>query len=62
MEWLVSLVGVGLVMAALRDLFHTLWHPTRHGVSPPWGWGTSRPPQAGFAWSRRWKLWSASPS
>ncbi|ASQ99034.1 potassium channel family protein [Streptomyces sp. 11-1-2] len=31
MEWLVSLVGVGLVMAALRDLFHTLWHPTRHG-------------------------------
>ncbi|MEU5644447.1 potassium channel family protein [Streptomyces milbemycinicus] len=31
MEWLVSLIGVGLVMAALRDLFHTLWHPTRHG-------------------------------
>lgn len=31
MEWLVSLLGVGLVMAALRDLFHTLWHPTRHG-------------------------------
>ncbi|WP_153182601.1 potassium channel family protein, partial [Streptomyces sp. E2N166] len=34
MEWLVSLVGAGLVMAALRDLFHTLWHPTRRrGVS-----------------------------
>ncbi|MFK4106310.1 potassium channel family protein [Streptomyces sp. NPDC019531] len=31
MEWLVSLVGAGLVMAVLRDLFHTLWHPTRHG-------------------------------
>ncbi|GAA3367924.1 hypothetical protein GCM10020367_64680 [Streptomyces sannanensis] len=31
MKWLVSLLGVGLVMAALRDLFHTLWHPTRHG-------------------------------
>ncbi|WP_155056079.1 potassium channel family protein [Streptomyces blattellae] len=31
MEWLVSLAGAGLVMAALRDLFHTLWHPTRHG-------------------------------
>lgn len=30
MEWLVSLAGAGLVMAALRDLFHTLWHPTRH--------------------------------
>ncbi|KUL22201.1 potassium channel family protein [Streptomyces regalis] len=31
MEWLVSLVGAGLVMISLRDLFHTLWHPTRHG-------------------------------
>ncbi|MER5998238.1 potassium channel family protein [Nonomuraea angiospora] len=31
MEWLVSLLGAALIMAALRDLFHTLWHPTRHG-------------------------------
>jgi hypothetical protein len=31
MEWLISLAGAGLVMAALRDLFHTLWHPTRRG-------------------------------
>ncbi|QFG21262.1 potassium channel family protein [Actinomadura sp. WMMB 499] len=31
MEWVVSLVGVALIMATLRDLFHTLWHPTRHG-------------------------------
>ncbi|MEQ4721780.1 potassium channel family protein [Nonomuraea sp. B19D2] len=31
MDWLVSLVGAGVIMAALRDLFHTLWHPTRHG-------------------------------
>ncbi|KUO06264.1 potassium channel family protein [Streptomyces caeruleatus] len=31
MEWLVSLFGAGLVMVSLRDLFHTLWHPTRHG-------------------------------
>ncbi|MGW6788468.1 potassium channel family protein [Streptomyces chartreusis] len=31
MRWLVSLVGAGLVMVSLRDLFHTLWHPTRHG-------------------------------
>ncbi|KOU57479.1 Ion transport 2 domain protein [Streptomyces sp. MMG1533] len=30
MDWVVSLAGAGLVMAALRDLFHTLWHPTRH--------------------------------
>jgi hypothetical protein len=31
MEWLVSLLGAGLIMITLRDLFHTLWHPTRHG-------------------------------
>jgi hypothetical protein len=31
MDWLISLVGAGVIMAALRDLFHTLWHPTRHG-------------------------------
>ncbi|MER6852617.1 potassium channel family protein [Streptomyces flaveolus] len=31
MEWLVSLAGAGLVMVTLRDLFHTIWHPTRHG-------------------------------
>ncbi|MGW2618975.1 potassium channel family protein [Streptomyces sp. NPDC001500] len=31
MKWWVSLVGAGLVLFALRDLFHTLWHPTRHG-------------------------------
>ncbi|QKW48629.1 potassium channel family protein [Streptomyces buecherae] len=31
MKWLVSLCGAGLVLFALRDLFHTLWHPTRHG-------------------------------
>ncbi|MFF3688050.1 potassium channel family protein [Streptomyces sp. NPDC002187] len=31
MKWLVSLIGAALVMIALRDLFHTLWHPTRRG-------------------------------
>ncbi|MFI6034967.1 potassium channel family protein [Streptomyces sp. NPDC051315] len=31
MKWLVSLIGAGLVLITLRDLFHTLWHPTRHG-------------------------------
>lgn len=31
MEWVVSLVGVVLILATLRDLFHTIWHPTRHG-------------------------------
>ncbi|MEU2912755.1 potassium channel family protein [Streptomyces massasporeus] len=31
MKWLISLAGTGLVMLTLRDLFHTLWHPTRHG-------------------------------
>ncbi|MFC4494685.1 potassium channel family protein [Streptomyces ovatisporus] len=31
MGWLISLTGVALVLGALRDLFHTLWHPTRRG-------------------------------
>ncbi|ELS58398.1 potassium channel family protein [Streptomyces viridochromogenes] len=31
MEWLVTLIGAALVLIILRDLFHTLWHPTRHG-------------------------------
>ncbi|WP_030177169.1 potassium channel family protein [Spirillospora albida] len=31
MYGLVSLLGAGLVMATLRELFHTIWHPTRRG-------------------------------
>ncbi|MEO3811541.1 potassium channel family protein [Sphaerisporangium sp. B11E5] len=31
MTWLVTLLGAALVMAILRDVFHTIWHPTRHG-------------------------------
>lgn len=31
MEWLVTLIGAALVLIILRDVFHTLWHPTRHG-------------------------------
>ncbi|KUL22300.1 potassium channel family protein [Streptomyces regalis] len=31
MEGLISLVGAVVVMVILRDVFHTLWHPTRHG-------------------------------
>ncbi|MFE9634043.1 potassium channel family protein [Streptomyces sp. NPDC006463] len=31
MEWLVSVAGAALVLFILRDVFHTLWHPTRHG-------------------------------
>ncbi|MFI8825407.1 potassium channel family protein [Streptomyces sp. NPDC053431] len=31
MTWLLSLVGGALVLFILRDVFHTLWHPTRHG-------------------------------
>ncbi|MBC2906642.1 potassium channel family protein [Streptomyces cupreus] len=27
----ISLVGAVVVMVILRDVFHTLWHPTRHG-------------------------------
>ncbi|OAH10374.1 potassium channel family protein [Streptomyces jeddahensis] len=31
MKWLITLVGAVVVMTILRDVFHTLWHPTRHG-------------------------------
>ncbi|NBM14513.1 potassium channel family protein [Streptomyces sp. GC420] len=36
MNWLITLAGAGLVMVILRDLFHTLWHPTRHGGLSKW--------------------------
>ncbi|MER7407888.1 potassium channel family protein [Streptomyces sp. NPDC000070] len=31
MDWLVTLTGAAVVLLILRDVFHTLWHPTRHG-------------------------------
>ncbi|MFD7782052.1 potassium channel family protein [Streptomyces nojiriensis] len=31
MDWLVTVTGAALVLLILRDVFHTLWHPTRHG-------------------------------
>ncbi|MFH9740847.1 potassium channel family protein [Streptomyces roseolus] len=31
MAWLVTASGALLVLVILRDVFHTLWHPTRHG-------------------------------
>ncbi|MFI9155802.1 potassium channel family protein [Streptomyces sp. NPDC053367] len=31
MTWLPTVAGMGLVLGTLRDVFHTLWHPTRHG-------------------------------
>ncbi|MFI8193306.1 potassium channel family protein [Streptomyces sp. NPDC085946] len=31
MDWLVTLTGAAVVLIILRDVFHTLWHPTRHG-------------------------------
>ncbi|MCX4672996.1 potassium channel family protein [Streptomyces sp. NBC_01381] len=31
MTWFVTFLGAALVMAILRDMFHTIWHPTRHG-------------------------------
>ncbi|MFE5298190.1 potassium channel family protein [Streptomyces sp. NPDC056632] len=29
--WFPTFVGAALVLFILRDVFHTLWHPTRHG-------------------------------
>lgn len=35
MEWILSAVGAVVVLAVLRDVFHTLFHPVGHGsVSP----------------------------
>ncbi|AQT75681.1 MULTISPECIES: potassium channel family protein [Streptomyces] len=31
MGWLLNLLGAVLVLSVLRDVFNTLWHPTRHG-------------------------------
>ena len=31
MTWLATSAGAVLVLFILRDVFHTLWHPTRHG-------------------------------
>ncbi|MFI5763175.1 potassium channel family protein [Streptomyces sp. NPDC051563] len=47
MGWLVTATGAALVLVVLRDVFHTLWHPTRHG-------GVSRLVMTG--------LWRMSPS
>ncbi|MFR9799158.1 potassium channel family protein [Streptomyces sp. MS06] len=44
MDWLVTLIGAAVVLIMLRDVFHTLWHPTRHG-------GLSR-----FVMTRLWRL------
>ncbi|WP_307805250.1 potassium channel family protein [Streptomyces spirodelae] len=30
MQWLVTSAGALMVLVTLRDVFHTLWHPTRH--------------------------------
>jgi hypothetical protein len=29
--WVITLLGVAVVLAVLRDIFHTLWHPSGHG-------------------------------
>jgi hypothetical protein len=29
--WAVTLLSVGVVLVALRDIFHTLWHPSGRG-------------------------------
>lgn len=36
MEWVISAAGAGLVLAALRDVFHTLWHPAGRGDLSAW--------------------------
>jgi hypothetical protein len=31
LDWFVTAVGIVMVVAALRDVFHTLWHPSGRG-------------------------------
>ncbi|MGW0821299.1 potassium channel family protein [Streptomyces sp. NPDC002845] len=49
MDGLVTLAGAAVVLIILRDVFHTLWHPTRHG-------GLSRAVMTGL-----WRLSSRVP-
>ena len=31
LDWTITALGVLVVLVALRDIFHTLWHPSGHG-------------------------------
>jgi hypothetical protein len=46
-RWLVTAVGAAVVVLALRDVFHTLWHPSGQGGVTRWlmrsVWAVSRP-------------------
>ena len=35
MEWVITVIGVGLVVVVVRDVFHTLFHPVGHGSIAP---------------------------
>ncbi len=35
MQWAITLIGVVLVAVAVRDIFHTLFHPVGHGSIAP---------------------------
>jgi hypothetical protein len=48
MKWLFTLVGAAVVLIVLRAVFHTLWHPPRHG-------GLSR-----FVMTLLWRLSTAA--
>ncbi|MFF7969397.1 potassium channel family protein [Streptomyces sp. NPDC007903] len=53
MEWVVTFAGTALVLLILRDVFHTLWHPTRHGglsrlvMTALWRLSSARGPRRG---------------
>jgi hypothetical protein len=33
MDWLITAAGAGIVLFAVRDRFHTIWHPSGQGTS-----------------------------
>ncbi|RZU30803.1 potassium channel family protein [Blastococcus saxobsidens] len=32
MDWLITAAGAGIVLFAVRDMFHTIWHPSGQGT------------------------------
>ncbi|MFE0801303.1 potassium channel family protein [Streptomyces sp. NPDC058812] len=36
MGWIVTVTGTAVILAVLRDVFHTLWHPTGRGDTTTW--------------------------
>lgn len=56
MTWLLTVAGALLVLLALRDIFHTLWHPSGFGTLARLVFRAcgGRPAGCGPSWPVRW--------